>query len=637
MKRTYRRPESLQQEEVLTWGGIQLEQININHQARAKKIKRAIDLYASGTAVTSIEEMCGISRDVLYEAIRRARTKGADGTPMGWAAIIKGVHRPIERANNPEKTKGRRSKSGAFQALLKEHPDIAKSLRTMATQGKLPGDSRSQMLPWSLQLKFFHTLCEGSGIKAPNYPFTSNSEGEVALKRWVKSERERERRAAARARELARELIEAVKGSTAVPWSCVQMDGHFIDQKLTIELSTRGNTSILRIPCDRVWIIALLDTSSTAALGYSIAFGENYASSDVIRAVRSALIPWTRRELSTPGLSYADGDALPSGYSDELTYICFDEFHFDGAASHTSHMTMGFLERFVGCTSVQGPIAEPDSRPDIEQFFNILEEGGFHWLKSTTGSSPQDPRRQADDRYLMPLPMLMDAVDIYMARYNNSRPAGSSLTRNEILLRRARDSNQILRKVDERIRESLGKYDVFAAATIREKDGRRVIRHHGDYVGSALSSRAGLLDQGVILALDSQDVAEGEVILASTGESLGLVKRQGPHRVGKTYMEVKESKRQTPNRSFQRNSSDIHLALHLALEENTRKYERSSAATTKEEETRNQLGTAPTGGSVDPTPKQVSPPRAAKQTKEDARKRANPEFKDFLKRIGVGK
>ncbi|MFC7518842.1 hypothetical protein ACFQUU_27925 [Herbaspirillum sp. GCM10030257] len=281
---------------------------------------------------------------------------------------------------------------------------------------------------------------------------------------------------------------------------------------------------------------------SGATIGYTYALGENYSSADIIRAVRSSLEPWRKRELVVNTVSYGPQDGLPNGVIEELSYACFDELWVDNAKAHLSEAFRSFVERTVGAVTVFPPSYAPNARPYVEGFFHILEEAGLHQLIGTSGSNPKDKRhmlRLPTDR-CMTLQMLEDVVDLLIARINGSPGPNSSISRLEVMRRAVMRRTVIVRRIPENIRQEVLKFDMFIEKTISKDHDRLCVRYAGArYHSKVLSAHALLLRKPIMLGVCTEDLRTVECFLMD-GTSIGLLKVEKRWRRTKHSLKTRE-------------------------------------------------------------------------------------------------
>jgi hypothetical protein len=124
-----------------------------------------------------------------------------------------------------------------------------------------------------------------------------------------------------------------------------------------------------------------------------LALGQEYNKDDVIQAIQAALAPHRRRQLKIPGLIYKSNGGFPSEVYPDLAYACWNWFRFDNAKANLSELSLHALSEIVGCWPDAGPAGEPNERPYVESFFNIISSHLAHHIPGTTGSDPDDIKR----------------------------------------------------------------------------------------------------------------------------------------------------------------------------------------------------------------------------------------------------
>lgn len=530
----------------------------------------AITQYGHGAPLVNIRETTGVSRQYLYYMISRCQVPDELGHPLGFTALIKWKQVPKKpRRSAPEKLTAGRPLPGALRGLFLRYPELKKQIYDVIVFHRLPDSRKSKSrLTWAIIHDVFQEKCEELGIRAPNYPFCSDSSGFSALRKWgrkVRAEHERQKA-----------LDDAVDNQAyrinyglALPTRCyerVECDGHFIDINWVVEAEGLTGEGIVRIKVSRLWLIALIETKSTAVLGYTISLGPNYSASDVARAVRSSLVPWRARKLSVSTIAYKPGECLPNSLDPALSYVCYDELWLDNAKSHLSDLFLSVLERTVNAVPVFGPRKSPNVRPHIEMLFDLIEEAGIHPLEGTTGSNPKDARR--DDRHVLSLNLVLDLVDLLVVRYNAGVAPGTSISRLEVLRRAVYRETGVFRRIPKMQRDTCLKYDLYEVATIGLERDRPILRwRDARYFGSGLLSRRGLVGQQVLVMANSMDLRLIEVVLISDGTPLGVLEVERrwsltPHSIW-TRRQVRK---EMTNAGFLAFAADIPRALRAHVE-----------------------------------------------------------------------
>jgi hypothetical protein len=122
------------------------------------------------------------------------------------------------------------------------------------TEGRDPHSNRAGLpLTWAQIQDIFHSECIKLGIRAPSYPFCSDSQGIVALRRWVNRLKKHEAIASTSISEFD------LSGQDAIPGRCfkrVELDGHSLDISWTLTFEGLKGEGILELKIYRLWLIA---------------------------------------------------------------------------------------------------------------------------------------------------------------------------------------------------------------------------------------------------------------------------------------------------------------------------------------------------------------------------------------------
>jgi hypothetical protein len=132
----------------------------------------------------------------------------------------------------------------------------------------------------------------------------------------------------------------------------------------------------------RIWVIVIIEIVSRAVLGYYLSMGKEVSKDDVLRTIKHALTAWHRENITFSESAYIEDAGLPSGISNELVGICWDETNVDGALAETCKHVETVLKDVVGSSLIDpgsgySSRRSKDDRPFIESFFRNLASGGF--------------------------------------------------------------------------------------------------------------------------------------------------------------------------------------------------------------------------------------------------------------------
>lgn len=494
----------------------------------------AIRLYAAGGSIRKIEAQTGIKKQQLFYFAKRCTSLKGNGTMSGFVALIPARQDDTKRANDQSLLTSRMPKPGALATLFEKYPNIHTAMKVAVLEGKREDIKlvEKQIPLWSLH-KYFLNLCAAAGIRGPHYPFCSDtdSDGKPAIYRWVKKLRTatavnnlQTLGASLSAVSWHLEVEQAIRRQTSIYcYRRVECDGHKIDIPIVLERPSPTGEGIIHELINRIWIIALIEAKSDAAIGYSLAIGSNYSGTDVIRAVESSLKPWSPRQLTIKTIGYRDGDGLPNGIIPELAYVCFDELWLDNFMAQRSEYVLSAIERVVQAVPVYSPVASPNSHPWVEGFFNILEEAGIHRLPTTTGSNTNDKRRNKSPKlaYHLTYDELSDIIDVLVCRINGLKSPARSDSRLEVLRNFAMKRKTLIRRIPVEARASIFEYDIYEEGTIGRDHERAVIRFHGArYSNQLLKQATALIGQSVLVLAHSKKLRRITALLED-GTSLG--------------------------------------------------------------------------------------------------------------------
>jgi putative transposase len=538
------------------------------------KRKLALEMKGQRKGAEEIERESGLSPQLLHYYVHKAERKNRFGEPLGYRALLnEPPERWTQRRASSSLLASIKPKPYQLTAYFQAHPDLHESMVTAATRGKLPGESKDgPALSTAVLTSLFFNLAEKEGTKAPYFPFNGEQFGREYLRRWIKRVRQKFE---------ADGLIERTRRRATNPWTEfeplsmgayydeVECDGHFIDIDWVIEAPALSGEGTIKIRVSRLWLIPIMERKSTAVLGYSIALGTNYAGSDVARAIRNCLVPWTPRELSTTRLTYKSGECLPSALP-ELSYMCFNVLNADRAKAHLADYLLGTLERGINCVPCFGPVGSPDVRPLIEGLFELLEEAGFRNVRGRLGSNAKDPKRddKVEDIFCIDYTLLLDFIDVLVCRYNSLSRDGSTTSRIEALRNAVNREHRIFRRLPKDLREAYLQYDIFDEAVIRRDKKRLVVRwKDARYYSKALDLRPDAVDEPVVVQANSKDPRKIRVSLQRDGSPIGILDieprwSKTPHSLSTRT----SSKRARKGKSFISMAADIPMAIRAELE-----------------------------------------------------------------------
>ncbi|WP_051289904.1 hypothetical protein [Paenibacillus massiliensis] len=493
----------------------------LNESAHAVYIqrKKAVLMYFRRESLDIIQHTTGVSPRNLRRLFRRCIQYDQYGVVLGFRGLIPQKNVKTYELDLFSEKRNKERKTGEFNRFLDMHPDI-KDLVEDLFLGRKKRSLEPVMKVKHIHKRFIEQ-CRKKGITLSEYPLNTKWMGYKALQRYIKELAQQNfRKSAARygydAFQRANRVGEEDQNqlSNLFPFQKVQFDAHRIDGFFTVDLNTPDG-DLVTMTLERFWILTIIDVSTRNILGYSICLNREYGASDVMHCVRNAVMPHKRLELTIPGLSYNPPGGFPTEKFPELEWAVWDVICLDNAKSHYAIMVQDRLMNLVGCTLNFGPVALPMRRGVIERFFKNLAENLFHRLPNTTGSGPDDPRRNNPEEKALHLNItydhLLQLVDVMISNYNGT-PHGGIYHQAplELLEKRIQITGLLPRRLEEEKRSEMLFMQTTIKRTVRGalNSGRKpYIQYEGaEYRSEKLADSAYLLNTELILHVNVDDL-----------------------------------------------------------------------------------------------------------------------------------
>lgn len=421
------------------WPTVLFDNLPPDEQEIFLRRKKAVEMYIRNEKmVKDIAEITSLSRHEVQRLVNRCLSDDGEGKIWGYRALIPqkrvGSYKRVQTLK--QSNTGMAEKyTGAFKQLLDTYPELTDKIIDYYLQRR-----KDIIIENHISVKFLHSYfvktCRSIGIQLNEYPFTTNDMGRRSLHRFVKRLEDLyfSKVAQRYGDEAGRHARTTGRGEQNYPmitrpYERVQFDGHRIDAILSITHTTPQGDEITEI-LDRIWLLVIIDVATTAIIGYHLCINREYSSSDVLHCIKNAIVPKKMMEFKIPGLSYPEGMGYPSLVIEETEWALWDEFYYDNAKANLAGIVIDRLTHIVGCSINAGPVNMPERRPLVERFFRFIEDNEYHRLPSTTGSSPDDPKRKSPEKkaiqYRISVEELQELTEVFIARYNLSGHAGSN-------------------------------------------------------------------------------------------------------------------------------------------------------------------------------------------------------------------
>jgi transposase InsO family protein len=419
---------------VANWPTVDEGALSAEDLAQYQRHKRAVLMYLSGASYATLLEETGFAARYINHTIRnRCMFAHPDGQVHGWRALIPGLHiTKYTRKKNVKADRNGWGTAGALGNLLLQEPDFATRLDKLilktCADTKLGQLRQPRHALWAWFLKELRDL----GYEVRNeWPFTVKTMGYSALLRYCERVLNANPIKAARivgGPQVEKKMVsgDGINRPVHAPFERIEMDAHKLDARFVVMIPTLDGGWHPRL-IHRLWVIVLLDVASRAVIGYHLSLRVEVNKEDVIAAIKSALVRWSRKDLSFGEQAYFEDAALPSGHHERYVGLCWDQTSVDGALAETCKTVKSKLLDVVGSTLLDPSAGfaqrrSKDDRPFIETFFRTLGSRGLHRMSNTTGAKVQDKRGRDPGKVAVisefQLEYAAELLDVLIANYN---------------------------------------------------------------------------------------------------------------------------------------------------------------------------------------------------------------------------
>lgn len=511
------------------------------------KRKKGIRLYIEGADPEAIRAASGVGIRWIQRLIHRCMKIHSDGRIYGWRALVR-YHRiePYVRKKKVQPDPFGRGCAGGLQSLLLREPDFERRFCKWIFQPATPGKLKAINRPFHEVWRWFLDELRKLGYEVRNeWPFSTRSMGYSAVARYLEQLKRANPEKAAHLIG-GKSLADKLKAGDGVdrpkfrPYQRVEMDAHRLNGIFCILVPhPLGGHSpkIVR----RLWVIVILEIYSRAVLGYYLSMNPEVNKQDVLRAIKSALTFWERREPAVGNVRYADGAALPSAHDERYLGLCWDEMSVDGALAETCKTVKEALRNVVGSSLVdpsRGFASRrlKDDRPFIESFFRTLGVRSLNRMTNSTGSKPSDKKGRDPAQVAIAsefqLEYLEDLLDVLIANYNATAHAGLGYRSplQALDFATTRDDAPPIRRADPLLVSGLLSVTRMCVVKGGHREGRQPFVNFGGarYSGDILIGRHDLVGAKIAVTNHLEDDARFVKAATASGHSLGLLRAAAP-------------------------------------------------------------------------------------------------------------
>lgn len=379
-----------------TWQMPCVDGLSNDQKRKFFALKDAVSHYVNGGAVCRLLDTMSISREQFYRAFDKCVSLDGRGKPLGWAGLLPYQEIAPRQRRAPLGGKGNRGLAGALQFLLRQNSDIAEALEEYILRNAMrKKGGEAGVRHKSVHMEFLR-LCEAKDPEQQCWPFTSRRQGAGAIRDYVESylTRNYDKIVATTYGSKAATKSKAGNGHVSrliacMPLDIVEIDEHAAGFIGTVRIDTPEGHRY--VDAGRVTLLLMADRLKGWILGFKVIYREAANSGDVMDVLHAAMV-------GEPGFAHRKGEqpgACPLVDLDgRFSWCGFNCLLLDNALIHLVDELVSRVMGLAGCAVNFGPVATPARRQLAESIFNALERSGFKRLPATTGSGPQDPKRQ---------------------------------------------------------------------------------------------------------------------------------------------------------------------------------------------------------------------------------------------------
>lgn len=526
------------------WPEIASEELDPEDRELLRMRIAAVTQYCAGNSIREIETATGVNPSTIRYFAKRCTTFAPDHQIWGFRALVPYVHLADYEREAPIAKKfpeARGGMAGALGQVLKRFPTILKDLENEILKKK------KKVNEFQLNQKSFKSiflgLLEAKGVTNQEWPFnTKHQGGRTIADLMLEFKMSNPKLLIRPGNKAAVAHLHVGSGIPPLllfrePFVAVEIDAHHIDAHFTVAFETPEGFET-DVVIERIWLIAVVERSSTAVLSYKIVYSSEVSSADVVDAIRTAVNQaWKPREIKIPGVVYPPGGGLPSGAIPELSGAIWAVTMFDNALAHLAKVVHAIARQKCGFSINWGGPGHFERRPNVERLFRQIKDGLFARLPSTTGGSPTSGRATDGEekarKHRIRAKDMEDLVDVFMAIHNSTPCEGISFLSPLEYLRQwvqTADGHTLVRKIPQSGTAFSDPFPQRLQLTVRgnSEDGRKpyVQLDRARYGNPVLSTSPKLVGQKLTVEVHDQDYRYLTAFLPN-GSKLGVLEVQG--------------------------------------------------------------------------------------------------------------
>ncbi len=400
------------------WPVIELASIPKEHHARFLRNMHVAATILQGYTLREVSAEFGLSTGRISQLMERCLGGELEDSPAMSAGLI--PHYPLTTSSRTSQLPTFAEPAGtrfAFLGLLDRLPDIKRQLDEAILAAVRRKPKAQRLTPRRFHQLFLYLLAEAHW-PADHYPYTTESQGYAAARRYLNQQSE-----VLRAQKNGRGYVSdqaAVDGCKRA-LSTIQIDEHTLD--LNAGLMIELNEQLIDLRLSRCNLLLAVDVATECVLGFLVVQSQSPNRYALLSLLERVLTQQPLPTITTPGFEPLSVPGFPAQLT-PMPDLGIGTVQLDNAWMHHSSLVMDVLCRQLGATISFGLPKQPKTRALVERTFDYIERHLGHRVDSTSGSYPTDPNRESNRNARHPPALkfqsLVEALHLVLATSNHS-------------------------------------------------------------------------------------------------------------------------------------------------------------------------------------------------------------------------
>lgn len=375
----------------------------------------------NGLSIAEVAAQERLSRSRITQVMNRCLGSDAnEAPPLAYGLIPYSTTRTRQRCKSLGRVGDRHvgGYSCAFRGLLQAVPGLSLGLDAMLEEKLRDSPHAQRISPRDAHAEFKRLLSEANWPRDA-YPYTTDSLAYESVRRYVHLRTqqircEHHRRSVQRCKDPGLGIRAEYRA-----FERIQIDEHRLDIETRLHLDIDG----LRIPLrlGRASVLLAMDVFSGCCLGVQLALTKAPDQDALLGLLTRCLTNEPMLAITTPGLKLSPGAGFPAQING-MGPISLGIVEMDNAWMHRADSVAVLLCDEHGATIHQSRSRNPLGRALVESIFGYLATHVTHRFSATSGTGPQDPRRESPRNRKCPptcsLRTLEEALTLVMAEHN---------------------------------------------------------------------------------------------------------------------------------------------------------------------------------------------------------------------------